>query len=101
MAAGGISVHYTDDDWASYVTNANGIVFHVDGLSRVMDAPANLYLWRIDNPGGGQSQHVIGVSEDKGATVEGKAGNDPVTPSATSIPSNCGGVGGILQVWVG
>jgi len=99
MAAGGQSVHHTTDDWDSYDTYTNADGFHVDGLSRVMDAKHYLYLWRWDNPEGGQSQHVIGVSEDKGATVEGKAGDDPVTPSATSIPNDCGGVAGILQIW--
>ena len=79
-------------------TNADN--FDVDGCSRVMDWPELLYGWQAYNPGGGDMQHVIAVSDDRGQNWEGKAGDDPVTPSATSIPKTCGGVAEILIVQI-
>lgn len=100
MAGGGAGLHWTEDDWNEYVTHTNTDNFDVDGCSRVMDSPEYLYGWRAANPGAAPAmQHVIAVSEDRGDGWEGKAGDDPVTPSSTSIPNDCGGVAGILQIW--
>ena len=100
MAAGVDGLHWTENDWAAYVTHTNTDSFDVDGCSRVMDYPNNLYGWQTNNPGGGDMQDVIAVSSTRGDQWEGKAGDDPITPSASSIPNNCGGVAGILQVWI-
>jgi len=100
MAGGTAGLHWTENDWATYITHTNTNNFNVDGCSRVMDYPENLYGWQGGNPGPGDMQHVIAVSSTRGDQWEGKAGSDPVTPDATSIPNNCGGVAQILQIWI-
>lgn len=100
MAAGEDGLHWTEDDWATYVTHdfAN---FNVAGCSRVMDAPENLYGSLAGNPPAAPHlQHVIAVSADRGVGWEGKAGANCATPPYTdSIPNNCGGIADILQIW--
>jgi len=98
MPAGAAGVHYTDDDWDNYTTYTNADNFDVDRAHRQDDAPEFLYGAQANNPGGGDLQHVIAVSDDRGQNWDGKAGDDPVTPSATSIPNNCGGVSGIMRI---
>jgi len=101
MAAGDDGLHWTENDWASYVTHHNAL-FDVDGCSRVMDYPENLYGSRASNPTPTRSQHVIFVSSTRGDTWEGKAGASPATaPYTGSIPNTCGGVADILQIWTG
>lgn len=100
IADGANGLRWTEDDWASHVLHTNADNFDVDGCSRVMDWPELLYGWQTNNPGGGDMQHVIAVSDDRGDNWEGKAGDDPVTPSATSIPNTCGGVAGIMIVQI-
>jgi len=100
MPAGVDGLHWTVDDWDSYVTHVNTDNFPVDKCSIVMDAPEKLYGSQASNPGAAPvMQDVIAVSETRGDDWEGKAGDDPVTPSATSIPNDCGGVAMILQIW--
>lgn len=96
MAAGSQGLHWTDDDWANWITHTNDDGFSVEGCSRVMDAPENLYGYRTTSAG----SHVIAVSNDRGDNWEGKAGANCATPPYTdAIPNNCGGVSRILEVW--
>jgi len=100
MAAGGDGLHWTENDWGLWVTHTNTDNFDVDGCSRVMDYPENLYGWQAFNPGGPDMQHVMAVSNTRGDQWEGKAGTFPdAAPYVGSIPNNCGGVAGILQIW--
>lgn len=104
MAAGSQGLHWTDDDWANWVTHTNDDNFWVDGCSRVMDAPENLYGYQSESPGGYERElamvHVIAVSNERGDHWEGKAGANCNTPPYTgAIPKTCGGVSRILEVW--
>jgi len=100
MAAGGDGLHWTENDWTNYVTHTNTDNFDVDGCSRVMDSPELLYGIQATTPLPGQMDDVIAVSDDRGDNWEGKAGPNPgAAPYTNSIPENCGGISGMLQIW--
>jgi len=57
---------------------------------------------RQDDGVAGDGFHTVWASEDEGATMVGKSGancNIMDTGAGDSIPYNCGGVRGILQIW--
>jgi len=72
------------------------------GISLLQSAPDKLYLLRGGNGAAGTNWNVIWASEDEGATMTEKSGAHASvadTGDGDSIPYNCGGVCGILQIW--
>lgn len=71
------------------------------GISLIHDAPTKLYLMRRVSAAIG-TPHVIFASENEGLNMIPKAGANAGTAGTgggDSIPFDCGGVRGILQVW--
>lgn len=71
------------------------------GISLLQSAPDKLYLLRIAGTTF-LAPHLIWASEDEGATMTEKSGanaNMIDTGGGDSIPYNCDGIRGILQIW--
>ena len=98
-------LHTTRDDGGSWQEPTPQHSADHLGISLVQTAPDFLYLLRqwsggvVSPP---ESCHVVFASEDEGQTMVPKAGANACTADTgggDSIPYNCGGVRGILEVW--
>ena len=96
-------MHMTRDDGISWdeptPEHSSGCL----GLSIVQDAPDKLYLLRQLSGIVGTNWPTIWASEDEGRDMIPKSGanaNIAGTGGGNSIPFDCGGIRGILQLWV-
>lgn len=98
-------IHTTRDDGGSWEEPTPQYSPTALGVSLIQDSPDFLYLLRqqsgtVATPP--QTCHVVFASEDEGQTMILKAGANACTidtGGGDSIPYNCGGVRGILEVW--
>lgn len=84
----------TTDFWATR-TDLGALDKEVGIISAMHDSPDNLYLARCwISAASVEDPHVIFVSDDEGATLEGKSGAhaDQEDGGGDSIPYDCGGV---------
>jgi len=98
-------IHTTTDDGGSWEEPTPQYSSTSLGISLVQDSPWNLYLLRQlsgDLASVPETCHVVFASNDEGRTMTLKAGANACTidtGGGDSIPYNCGGVRGILEVW--
>jgi len=103
-AADRVFFYKTADGGVTWIKTAPAVDSSNLGLSLIQSAPDNLYILRdvSGNVGVGGNAHVIWASTNEGVTMIPKSGaNADVidTGDGNSIPYNCGGVRGILQIW--
>jgi len=101
-ASGRQHMHMTRDDGVSW--DEPTPQFSADSLavSLVQDAVDKLYLMRLANAGAPEAWHTIWASENEARIMVPKAGANCAiagTGGGDSIPFDCGGLRGILQVW--
>jgi len=93
--------HMTRDEGISWDEPTPEYATRTFGVSLVQDAPDYLYLLLTSSPLVA-TPHVIYASTDECRNMVPKAGanaNIAVTGGGDSIPYDCGGIRGILQVW--
>lgn len=98
---GELTMNVSDDAGATWTPTAMALTASGHpplGVSVVHDAPDKLYLIAVYGFASSSFHHVY-VSDDEGATLEGKAGTDRSSGSTTGIPQDAGAVTGILQCW--
>lgn len=94
-------IHTTRDDGIRWEETTPQYSATQLGISIVQDSPNLLYLLR-QSSGDAFQCHVVFASENEGRDMVPKAGANACvldTGGGDSIPRNCGGVRGILQIW--
>lgn len=102
---GRVHIHTTRDDGARWEEPAPQYSANSLGISLIQDSPDFLYLLKQISAVAGPPPancETVWASEDEGRTMVMKSGANACTidtGGGDSIPYNCGGVRGILEIW--
>jgi len=95
-------MHVTGDDGISWDEPTPQFSTTSLAISLVQDAVDKLYLFRLVNAGAPEAWHTVWASPNNCRDMAPKAGANCAvggTGGGDSIPFDCGGIRGILQVW--